>query len=158
MQKLPFKATAAVLGLFIAGEVASADTVSPSTGAQPAPASAVIPAAHGGGHGGFGGGGGRGGGGFAFGGGAGIRGGGPGLNGGRAFGSGPGFRGGGRSYAFDGRGGYGRGRRGYYGYGYGPFVGFGYDYPYYGGGSCYWNCRNSGFGPSYCSAYAFNFC
>jgi hypothetical protein len=26
------------------------------------------------------------------------------------------------------------------------------------GGSCYWNCRNAGFGPGYCSAYSFNFC
>ncbi len=49
---------------------------------------------------------------------------------------------------------------------FGPFVGYGYDYPYwdygdyygYGGGSCYWNCRNSGYGPGYCNAYAYNFC
>jgi hypothetical protein len=27
-----------------------------------------------------------------------------------------------------------------------------------GGGSCYWNCRAAGFGPGYCSVYAYNFC
>lgn len=32
--------------------------------------------------------------------------------------------------------------------------GYGYGY----GGSCYWNCRAAGYGPGYCSAYAFNFC
>ncbi len=44
---------------------------------------------------------------------------------------------------------------------FGPFVGFGLDYGYpdwYGGGSCYWNCRNEGHGPRYCQAYAGNFC
>ena len=28
----------------------------------------------------------------------------------------------------------------------------------YYGGVCYWNCRSAGFGPGYCSAYAWNFC
>jgi hypothetical protein len=37
-------------------------------------------------------------------------------------------------------------------YGYGDY-GYGY-----GGGSCYWNCRSAGYGPSYCSVYAYNFC
>lgn len=37
--------------------------------------------------------------------------------------------------------------------------GYGYDgYDDYGGGSCYWNCRHSGYGPGYCRAYAYNFC
>jgi hypothetical protein len=37
--------------------------------------------------------------------------------------------------------------------------GYGYDgYDDYGGGSCYWNCRRSGYGPGYCRAYAYNFC
>jgi hypothetical protein len=27
-----------------------------------------------------------------------------------------------------------------------------------GGGSCYWNCRNTGYGPGFCRAYAGNFC
>ncbi|MBI4725159.1 MAG: hypothetical protein HY765_09320 [Rhodomicrobium sp.] len=38
---------------------------------------------------------------------------------------------------------------------------FFYDDYYYGGGytgSCYWNCRNLGYGPGYCRAYAYNFC
>ncbi len=26
------------------------------------------------------------------------------------------------------------------------------------GGSCFWNCRNAGYGPGYCSTYAANFC
>ncbi|MGO8955129.1 MAG: hypothetical protein ACLQF2_17635 [Rhodomicrobium sp.] len=26
------------------------------------------------------------------------------------------------------------------------------------GGSCYWNCRNAGHGPAFCSTYAANFC
>src|SRR5208337_4756114 len=26
------------------------------------------------------------------------------------------------------------------------------------GGSCYWNCRNAGHGPGFCSTYAANFC
>ena len=34
------------------------------------------------------------------------------------------------------------------------FYGVGYGY----GGSCYWNCRASGFGPGYCSIYSWNFC
>ena len=37
--------------------------------------------------------------------------------------------------------------------------GYGYDDYYdYGSGSCYWNCRHSGYGPRYCRAYANNFC
>lgn len=28
----------------------------------------------------------------------------------------------------------------------------------YAGGSCYWNCRAQGYGPGYCSAYAYDFC
>jgi hypothetical protein len=43
----------------------------------------------------------------------------------------------------------------------GPFLGFGLDYGYpdwYGGGSCYWNCRSEGHGPSYCRAYALEYC
>jgi hypothetical protein len=43
----------------------------------------------------------------------------------------------------------------------GPFFGFGLDYGYpywYGGGSCYWNCRSEGHGPGYCRAYAWEYC
>ncbi len=65
----------------------------------------------------------------------------------------PAFFHGGRTAFFPGRRGFFRHGRffpfgvGLYGYGWG-----------YGGGSCYWNCRASGFGPGYCSAYAYNFC
>ena len=38
---------------------------------------------------------------------------------------------------------------------HGCYGGYGYGN---GGGSCYWNCRAQGFGPGYCSAYAYNFC
>lgn len=42
----------------------------------------------------------------------------------------------------------------------GPFIGLGYYWgsPYDDTGSCYWNCRNAGHGPSYCRAYAYEFC
>ncbi len=43
----------------------------------------------------------------------------------------------------------------------GPFFGLGLDYGYsdwYGGGSCYWNCRSEGHGPGYCQAYAWEYC
>jgi hypothetical protein len=65
----------------------------------------------------------------------------------------PAFFHGGRTAFFHGRRGFFRHGRffpfgvGLYGYGWG-----------YGGGSCYWNCRAQGFGPGYCSAYAYNFC
>jgi hypothetical protein len=55
---------------------------------------------------------------------------------------------------------WGHGRRGYWRngrwYWYGaPFIGLGlYGY----GNSCYWNCINNGYGPAYCSAYAYDFC
>jgi hypothetical protein len=49
-------------------------------------------------------------------------------------------------------------RHGHFRRGIGPFAGFWYDYDYGYGGSCYWNCRNAGYGPSYCRAYADNFC
>ena len=40
-----------------------------------------------------------------------------------------------------------------------PFIGVGFDdYGWgYGGGSCYWNCRQF-YGPGYCRSYAWNFC
>ncbi len=53
---------------------------------------------------------------------------------------------GGRTVFYHGRRGYWRGGRFF------PFFGI------YAGGSCYWNCRAQGFGPGYCSAYAYNFC
>jgi hypothetical protein len=65
----------------------------------------------------------------------------------------PAFFHGGRTAFFHGHRGFFRHGRffpfgvGLYGYGWG-----------YGGGSCYWNCRTQGFGPGYCSAYAYNFC
>ena len=51
------------------------------------------------------------------------------------------------------------GHRGFFRHGrFFPFYGVGlWDYGY-GGGSCYWNCRAAGFGPGYCSVYAYNFC
>jgi hypothetical protein len=39
---------------------------------------------------------------------------------------------------------------------WGPAVGVGIAAG--GGGSCYWNCRNAGHGPGYCSTYAANYC
>jgi len=107
---------------------------------------------HGGGHGGFGGGhGGFGGRGMALGfGGGGF--------GGHRFAMAGGRRGYSRA-AIGARG--GRYARGYGGYGYRRFArygGRGYGYGYGFGGSCYFNCRASGFGPGYCRAYAFNFC
>jgi hypothetical protein len=41
------------------------------------------------------------------------------------------------------------GRRGYWRHG---------RWFWYGGGSCYWNCINAGFGPAYCSVNAWRFC
>lgn len=62
------------------------------------------------------------------------------------------------SYSYSGSfhryGGRYRRGRGYFVYGY-PY---GDGYYGYGGGSCYWNCRQSGYGPGYCHAYAYNFC
>ena len=42
----------------------------------------------------------------------------------------------------------------------GPFFGLGldYGYPWYGDGSCYWNCRSEGHGPGFCRAYAWEYC
>ena len=153
MQKIRFKAAVAVFGLFTAGQVAFAGTVSPDASTPEAAASGVTLAAHsagGGGErlGGGGGGGGRGGS-FASGGVGVSRGG---INSGRAFSTGPRS---GRGYVREGRGSYGYRRRGY---GFAPFVGYGYNDTYYGGGSCYWNCRSSGYGPGYCRSYAVNFC
>jgi hypothetical protein len=107
----------------------------------------------------------------------GMRFGGPGI-GGRSF-AGPGihrFYGGRTAFyrpgiagrgIYAGRGVYGgrmafhHGHRGFWRHGhFFPFVGvglWGWDYGY-GGGSCYWNCRAAGYGPGYCSAYAYNFC
>jgi hypothetical protein len=67
------------------------------------------------------------------------------------------------SRGYTGRRAFARGNHFHHRNRFGPFVGYGYDYPYwddygYGGGSCYWNCRNSGYGPGYCNAYAYNFC
>jgi hypothetical protein len=66
-----------------------------------------------------------------------------------------------RAMRMNGRVGYGGGWR-HRRHGRGIFVygdGYGYDgYDDYGGGSCYWNCRRSGYGPGYCRAYASNFC
>jgi hypothetical protein len=62
---------------------------------------------------------------------------------------------------FAGRTAFFHGHRGFWRHGhFFPFVGvglWGLDYGY-GGGSCYWNCRAAGYGPGYCSAYAYNFC
>lgn len=67
--------------------------------------------------------------------------------------------GGHRAFVPGGRGAFFHGRHGFVRHGrFFPFaVGlYGYGYGY--GGSCYWNCRTQGFGPGYCSAYAYNFC
>ena len=52
------------------------------------------------------------------------------------------------------------GRHGFFRHGrFIPFgFGVGFYGDYWGGGSCYWNCRTAGFGPGYCSAYSYNFC
>ncbi len=74
---------------------------------------------------------------------------------GRGIYAGRGFNGG-RSAFF-------RGHRGFWRHGrFFPFFGvglwdYGYDYGY-GGGSCYWNCRAAGYGPSFCSVNAYSFC
>ncbi len=100
-----------------------------------------------------------------------IRGGGRGFRGGGARGfRGGGFRAGGvrggraavvrggrRGVVVGGRGFAGGRRVGYWRNGrwFGPAaVGVGIG----AGGSCYWNCRNSGYGAGYCSANAGNFC
>ncbi len=71
----------------------------------------------------------------------------PGYRPGMRFG-GPGRPG----WGYGGRRGYWRGGRWYWG---APLVGLGiYGY----GNGCYWNCINSGYGPGYCQAYAYNFC
>jgi hypothetical protein len=54
-----------------------------------------------------------------------------------------------------GRAGFYHGRRGYWRHGrWYPFFGLGIA----AGGNCYWNCRAEGYGPAYCSAYAYDFC
>jgi hypothetical protein len=133
MKKLRFTAAVAALGLFAASQVSLADPV-PSLSGQ-MPDGAVIPVARGGG-----------------GGGGGVH------AGGAAMGhAGPSFSG--HVYG----GGIGAGRAGHAfrhgrGFARGPFIGF-WDYgPYYDGGSCYWNCRESGYGPAYCRANAWEFC
>ena len=69
--------------------------------------------------------------------------------------------GGHRAFFPGGRGAFFHGRHGFFRHGrFFPFgVGlYGYGYGDSYGGSCYWNCRTQGFGPGYCSAYAYNFC
>ncbi|MGO8953711.1 MAG: hypothetical protein ACLPWS_10170 [Rhodomicrobium sp.] len=148
MQKIRLTAVLAALGLFAASQVAFAGTLTSSLGNQPAAPGTIVLAIGHGGHGGAGGG---------YGGGFG---GGFGGFGGKAAGIGgysghPAFAPGGGRFAHRG---HFRGRRRFFG---GPFIGWGYDYDYpywYDSGSCYWNCRNSGYGPGYCRAYAYNFC
>lgn len=139
MKKLRFTTALAALGLFAASQVSLADSVPSLIGQMPD--GAAIPVRIGGGGGG-------------------------GMHaGGAAMGhAGPSFSG----HAYGGRtlGGHvygGRGyssnrfhhRRGFFG---GPYIGF-WDYgPNYDGGSCYWSCRESGYGPAYCRANAWEFC
>jgi hypothetical protein len=54
----------------------------------------------------------------------------------------------GRTTFYHGKRGYWRGGRWF------PLVGFGL----YEGGSCYWNCREQGYGPGYCRVNAYDFC
>jgi hypothetical protein len=138
MQKIRLTAALAALGLFTASQVAAATTLTSSLQSQQAaPGNPIVLAMGHGSHGGSG---------AGYGGGLG-----PAIGG---FGGRAGIApGGGR---FGHRGHFHHGRRAFYG---GPFIGWGYDNPYwYDSGSCYWNCRNSGYGPGYCQAYAYNFC
>lgn len=151
MQKLRFTTALAALGLFAASHAASANPLSPNLDTAKAVSNPIIHVAtHAGG--------GMGGGGHAM-----SMGGGP-----HGMGAGGIHNGAGGIHNFGlghspviGNGGvsarhFHQGRR----LG-GAFIGFGYDYgnPYwYDNGSCYWNCRNAGYGPGYCQAYAYNFC
>jgi hypothetical protein len=159
MQNSRLKAPAAIIAFLAVSQVAFADAVSLGDGAGMVSANPVIMTHGGGGHGG-GHGGGFGGSGAGFGGGP--------ARGAMAFGgmrsysmsynTAPGYRAYSRTYALAGQGGFNRGRRRLREFG-AQFAGFGYDYPFwYDNGSCYWNCLNSGFGPAYCSAFAYNFC
>ena len=76
------------------------------------------------------------------------------------FGPGGHFGFGHRAFFHGGRTAFFHGRRGFFRHGhFFPFAVGLYGYGYgNGGGSCYWNCRAQGFGPGYCSAYAYNFC
>ena len=74
------------------------------------------------------------------------------------FGPGGHFGFGHRAFFHGGRTAFFHGRRGFFRHGhFFPFAVGLYGYGY-GDGSCYWNCRAKGFGPGYCSAYAYNFC
>ncbi len=142
MRKLRFTTALAAIGLFAASQAAPANSLSPQLNTAEAANSPIIRvAAHSGSMGS---------GGHAMSmGGTGVRSGGV-HN--FAIGHRP-MMGQGRTFAHNFH--HGRHFRG------GPFIGFGYDYGYpdsYGGGSCYWNCRNAGYGPGYCQAYAYNFC
>ena len=146
----------AAAGLLAASQVSFANPLAPSPGTSLAPqeSSLMAPVRMGGGGGGGGGGFGHGGGGgmgnaggvqsFGFAGSSPMAGHGP------IMGHGP-VMGHGRAFAHHFRHGHFR---------EGPFYGLGLDYGYddWGGGSCYWNCRSAGHGPSYCRAYALEYC
>jgi len=138
MQRLRFMTALAALGLFAASQASLANTVllNPTNGQLQA-ASPVVPVRVAGG---------------------GVHSAGPSFSGraGPALSGriGPTYIGPGHTYALS----HHHFRRGFFGE---PNIGWGYDYDYpywYGGGSCYWNCRNTGHGPAYCQAYAYNFC
>jgi hypothetical protein len=140
MKKLHFTAALAALGLFAASQTSLAGSAPLQT-----PDGSVIPVKMGGGGGGgmHSGGAAMGHAGPSFGGRVGGH-----IYGGRTLG---GHVYGGHTYAFNRF----HHRRGFFG---GPYIGF-WDYgPYYDGGSCYWNCRESGYGPAYCRANAWEFC
>jgi hypothetical protein len=153
MQKSLTMALAAA-GLLAASEVSFANALAPSLGTSLAAqvSSQIVPVRMGG-HGGGGGGFGHGGGGMSHAGGVhsfGSAGRSPMMHG-PVIGRGP-VMGHGRVFARHFRHGHFR---------EGPFFGFGLDYGYpywYGGGSCYWNCRSEGHGPGYCRAYAWEYC
>jgi hypothetical protein len=156
----------AAAGILAASQVSFANALAPSPGPSVVPRESgqMVPVRMGGGGGGgFGHGGGVGmghaGGGQSFGfagrspmmGQGPMMGHGPVIGHGPVMGHGP-MMGHGRAYAHHFRHGHFRG---------GPFIGFGLDYGYpywYGGGSCYWNCRSLGYGPGYCRAYAWEYC
>ncbi len=146
MQKSLTMALAAA-GLLAASQVSFANALAPSSGTNLAAqeSSQIVPVRMGGG----------GGGGFGHGGG------------------GMGHAGGVQSFGSAGRSpmmghgpvmGHGRAFAHHFRHGHfreGPFFGFGLDYGYsdwYGGGSCYWNCRSEGRGPRFCRAYALEYC
>lgn len=161
MQKLNLTTALAVAGLLVASQVSYANTLAPNLNAQNATANSLaVPVKESGGHG-YSGGHGN----FSSGHGnsvshgnftAGRTMGRPGVAMGRSTMRRGAMMGQGRTYAHHlNRGG------GFVG---GSFAGWGYGYnsdtPYSegDGGSCYWNCRNAGYGTGYCQSYSSNFC